>query len=146
VSANALGPTILVVFSIGLCAVLAEIAMVSLGFGSVTVRNALVTAASFSGAAIALLTAASRPRGTRAAWLLLGLGILSYSLGSLLFFFVLKTLTTFPSTADLSWLAFYPLVVAAIILLARGQRRSERLALSSTRQSSPWQLPPSAMS
>jgi diguanylate cyclase (GGDEF)-like protein/PAS domain S-box-containing protein len=124
------GPTIRVVFSIGLCAVLAEIAMVSLGFGSVTVRNFLVTAASFSGAAIALLTAASRPRGTRAAWLLLGLGILSYSLGSLLFFFVLKTLTTFPSTADLSWLAFYPLVVAAIILLARGQRRSERLALS----------------
>ena len=58
---RSLGPTILVVFSIGLCAVLAEIAMVSLGFGSVTVRNALVTAASFSGAAIALLTAASRP-------------------------------------------------------------------------------------
>src|SRR6185312_8609729 len=123
-------PTILAVFSIGLCAVLAEIAMVSLGVGSITVRNLLVTAASFSGAAIALFTAASRPRGTRAAWLLLGLGILSYSLGSLLFFFVLKTLTTFPSTADLSWLAFYPLVVAAIILLARGQRRSERLALS----------------
>jgi diguanylate cyclase (GGDEF)-like protein/PAS domain S-box-containing protein len=124
------GPTILAVFGIGLVAVLAEIAMVSLGFGSVTARNALVTAASFSGAAIALLTAASRPRGPRAAWLLLGLGIFSYSLGSLLFFFFLKTLTTFPSTADLSWLAFYPLFVAAVVLLVRGQRRSDRLAIS----------------
>jgi diguanylate cyclase (GGDEF)-like protein/PAS domain S-box-containing protein len=124
------GPTILIVFGIGLFAVLAEIAMVSLGFGSVVVRNALVTTASFSGAAIALLTAASRPRGARAAWLLLGLGILSYSFGSLLFFFFLKTLTTFPSTADLFWLAFYPLVVMAIVVLARGERRSDRLAIS----------------
>jgi len=124
------GPAILAVFGIGLLAVLAEIAMVSLGIGSIAVRNCLVTAASFSGAAIALLTAVSRPRGARAAWLLLGLGIFSYSLGSLLFFFFLKTLTTFPSTADLSWLAFYPLVVAAVILLVWGQRRSDRLAIS----------------
>jgi diguanylate cyclase (GGDEF)-like protein/PAS domain S-box-containing protein len=121
---------ILAVFSIGLVALLAEIAMVSLGFGSIAVRNSLVTAASFCGAGIALLTAVSRPRGARAAWLLLGLGIFSYSLGSLLFFFFLKTLTSFPSTADLSWLVFYPLVVAAVILLARGQRRSDRLAIS----------------
>jgi diguanylate cyclase (GGDEF)-like protein/PAS domain S-box-containing protein len=128
--AGSAGPTILVVFAIGLLAVLAEIGMVTLGFGSIAARNALVTAASFSGAAIALLTAASRPRGARAAWLLLGLGIFSYSLGSLILFFFLKTLTTFPSTSDLPWLAFYPLVVAAVILLARGQRHSVRLAIS----------------
>ncbi|HVD38712.1 MAG TPA: EAL domain-containing protein [Solirubrobacterales bacterium] len=124
------GPAVVAVFGIGLCAVLAEIAMVCLGVGSVTVRNAFVTTASFAGAAIALLTAASRPRGARGAWTLLGLGIFSYSLGSLIFFFFLKTLTSFPSTADLSWLAFYPLVVVAVILLARGQRRSVRLAIS----------------
>jgi diguanylate cyclase (GGDEF)-like protein/PAS domain S-box-containing protein len=121
---------ILVAFGLGLLAVLAEVILVVTGLGGVTLRNGLVTTASFAGAAAALLTGTSRPRGARAAWLLLGLGILSYSLGSLLFFFFLKTLTTFPSTADLSWLAFYPLIVAAIVMLVRGQRRSDRLAIS----------------
>src|SRR6476661_7361491 len=74
-------------FGLGLLAVLAEVAMVTVDFGSVTARDILVTTASFAAAAVALLTAASKPRGARAAWFLLGLGILSYSLGSLLYFF-----------------------------------------------------------
>jgi diguanylate cyclase (GGDEF)-like protein/PAS domain S-box-containing protein len=120
------GATILVAFGLGLLAVLAEVILVVTGLGGITLRNGLVATASFAGAAAALLSGASRPRA-RAAWLLLGLGIFSYSLGSLLF---LKTLTTFPSTADLSWLVFYPLIVAAIVMLVRGQRRSDRLAIS----------------
>lgn len=122
--------TILAVFSVGLLAVLAEIAMVSLGFGSIVVRNVLVTVASFAAAATALIGVTSRPREVRAAQLLLGLGILGYSLGSLLFFFFLKTVGTFPSPADLGWLAIYPLFVAALVLLVRGQRQADRLAIS----------------
>jgi diguanylate cyclase (GGDEF)-like protein/PAS domain S-box-containing protein len=124
------GSAIRVAFGLGFLTVLAEIFLVISDSGGVTLRNTLVTTASFAAAAAALLSGASRPRGARAAWLLLGLGIFSYSLGSLLFFFFLKTLTTFPSTADLSWLAFYPLIVAAIVMLVRGQRRSDRLAIS----------------
>jgi diguanylate cyclase (GGDEF)-like protein/PAS domain S-box-containing protein len=124
------GSAIRVAFGLGFLTVLAEIFLVISDSGGVTLRNILVTTASFAAAAAALLSGASRPRGARAAWLLLGLGIFSYSLGSLLFFFFLKTLTTFPSTADLSWLAFYPLIVAAIVMLVRGQRRSDRLAIS----------------
>ena len=117
-------------FGLGLLAVLAEVAMVIMDLGSVTARDVLVITASLAAAAATLLTAAGAPRGARAAWVLLGLGILSYSLGSALYFFFLKTVTTFPSTADLSWLAFYPFVVAAIVLLVRGQRRSDRLGIS----------------
>jgi diguanylate cyclase (GGDEF)-like protein/PAS domain S-box-containing protein len=124
------GAAIPVAFGLGLFAMLAEVILVVTGLGGVTLRNGLVTTASFAGAAAALLTGASGPRRVRAAWLLLGLGIFSYSLGSLLFFFFLKTLTAFPSTADLSWLAFYPLIVAAIVMLVRRRRRSDRLAVS----------------
>jgi diguanylate cyclase (GGDEF)-like protein/PAS domain S-box-containing protein len=116
-------------FAIGLLALIAEVAMVTMDLGSVTARDTLVTVASFSGAAIALLSAAEAPRGARAAWFLLGLGIFSYSLGSLLYFFI-ESVTTFPSTADIPWLAFYPCVIAAIILLVRRQRRSDRLGIS----------------
>jgi len=119
-----------VAFGLGLLTVIAEVALVLSGLGSVTLRNILVTTASFAAAAVALLAGAGRPRGLRAPWLLLGLGIFSYSLGSLVFFFALKTLVTFPSIADYSWLAFYPLILAAIVLLARQQRRSDRLGIS----------------
>jgi diguanylate cyclase (GGDEF)-like protein/PAS domain S-box-containing protein len=119
-------------FGLGLVALFAEIFLVVSGLdsGNVTLRNVLVTTTSFAAAAATLLGAASRRRGERAPWLMLGLGILSYSVGSLLLFFLLKALTVFPSTADLSWLAFYPLIVGAIFLLVRRQRRSEQPGIS----------------
>jgi diguanylate cyclase (GGDEF)-like protein/PAS domain S-box-containing protein len=119
-------------FGLGLVALLAEIFIVVSGTdaGNVTLRNILVVTTSFAAAVATLLSGARRARGQRAPWLLLGLAMLSYSLGSLLLFFVLKTLTVFPSTADLSWLAFYPLVVAATFMLVRQQRRSERAGIS----------------
>jgi diguanylate cyclase (GGDEF)-like protein/PAS domain S-box-containing protein len=125
-------PAIFAFFGLGLVALLAEIFLVVSGLdsGDVTLRNTLVTTTSFAAAAATLLGGASRPRGERAPWLLLGLGILSYSLGSLLFFFFLKTLTVFPSTADLAWLAFYPLIVATLFMFVRRQRRSDRPSIS----------------
>jgi diguanylate cyclase (GGDEF)-like protein/PAS domain S-box-containing protein len=119
-------------FGLGLVALIAEVLLVVTGLdsGNVILRNVLVTTTSFAAAAATLLAAIGRPRGARAPWLLLGLGILSYSLGSFLLFFVLKEVTAFPTVADLSWLAFYPLAIAAIVLLVRRQRRSDRLGIS----------------
>jgi diguanylate cyclase (GGDEF)-like protein/PAS domain S-box-containing protein len=120
------------IFGLGLIAVVAEIALVLSGSspGDAEIRNGLAVLASFAAAAATLLTGISRPRGARAPWLALGLGIFSYSLGSFLLFFVIRALTVFPSSADLSWLAFYPFAIAAIVLLVRRQRRSERLGIS----------------
>jgi diguanylate cyclase (GGDEF)-like protein/PAS domain S-box-containing protein len=117
-------------FAIGLLALLAEIVLAISDSGELKARDVLVTTVSFAAATATLLTAASRPRGARAAWLMLGLGILSYSVGSLFFFFFQKTLTSFPSTADLFWVGIQPFLIATIVLLARGQRRSDRLGIS----------------
>jgi diguanylate cyclase (GGDEF)-like protein/PAS domain S-box-containing protein len=125
-------PALLAFFALGVVALLTEIVLVVSGLdsGNVTLRNGLVITASFAAALATLLAGVSRPRGLRAAWLMLGLGIFSYSLGSLLFFFFLKTLTSFPSSADLCWLGLYPFVLAAIVLLAREQRRSDHFGIS----------------
>jgi diguanylate cyclase (GGDEF)-like protein/PAS domain S-box-containing protein len=119
-------------FGLGLLALFAEIFIVISGAdaGNITLRNTLVVTTSFAAAIATLLSGASHARGKRAPWLLLGLGLFSYSLGSLLLVVVLETLMVFPSTADLSWLAFYPLLVAAIFMLVRQQRRSDRAGIS----------------
>jgi diguanylate cyclase (GGDEF)-like protein/PAS domain S-box-containing protein len=123
-------PAIRALLGLALLALLTEIDLVVTGSGSVTVRDVLVTTASFAAGAITLLAGMSRPRGARAAWLVLGFGILSFTIGFALFFFFQKTLTSFPSAADLFWLAIYPFLFATIVLLARGQRRSDRLGIS----------------
>jgi diguanylate cyclase (GGDEF)-like protein/PAS domain S-box-containing protein len=112
-----------------LLALAADIVLVVTDSGDVAVREVLAVAASFAAAGVALLSAWQRQHGIRAPWLVLGLGILSYSFGSLLYFFFLGAGTTFPGDADLAWLAFYPLVAAALVLLVRGRRRSDRLGL-----------------
>jgi diguanylate cyclase (GGDEF)-like protein/PAS domain S-box-containing protein len=117
---------------LALVALAVEAALVLLEPGSrdVMVRNCLVTGVVFVAAIATLLAGISRPGGTRAPWLALGLGIFSYACAFLVFFFFQKTLTKFPSTPDFFWLAFYPFVIATIALLARGQRRSEQLGIS----------------
>ncbi|HYJ21852.1 MAG TPA: EAL domain-containing protein [Solirubrobacterales bacterium] len=125
-------PAILAFFALGLVALLAEIFLVVSGLdaGDVALRNVLVTTASFAAGAATLLGGAIRPHGERAPWLMLGLAILSYSVGTLLISFVLENVSTFPSAADLAWFAFYPLVAVAIALLVRQHRRSDRLGIS----------------
>ncbi|HEU4681574.1 MAG TPA: PAS domain-containing protein, partial [Gemmatimonadales bacterium] len=120
------------IFGLGLAALLMEIVLVVSGSdsGDITLRNCLVTAVVFTAAVATLLAGVSRPAGARAPWLLLGLGILSQAFAFLILFFFQKTLTTFPSAADVFWLAFYPFAIAAIVLLVRRQRRSERLGVS----------------
>src|SRR5690349_882369 len=53
-------------------------------------------------------------REDRAAWLLLGAGVLAWTAGDVLWTFVLGDDTTSPSIADAAYLAFYPLAFVAI--------------------------------
>jgi diguanylate cyclase (GGDEF)-like protein/PAS domain S-box-containing protein len=133
---EAAGPTqlarsaIATLYGLGVAALAVEIFLVVFDKGSGELRDILVTAISFLAAGSTLLTGCSRPAGSRAPWLVLGLGMFSYACAFLVFFFFQKTLTTFPSAADLFWLAFYPIVVAAIVLIVRRQRSSDRLGIS----------------
>jgi diguanylate cyclase (GGDEF)-like protein/PAS domain S-box-containing protein len=115
---------------LGVVALLAELGLIVIGSGSPELRAGLATTASFAAGTAILLRGAGEPADRRAPWIVLGLGALSYSLGSLVFFYLTKGLPTFPSTADLCWLAFYPFVVGAVVLLVRQQRTSGRPAIS----------------
>jgi diguanylate cyclase (GGDEF)-like protein/PAS domain S-box-containing protein len=119
-------------FALASAALLVKVALVLLGSPGreTTVSNVLVTTVIAAAGTATLLGAFTRPARARAPWLVLGSGILSYAIGFGFFFFVQKSLTVFPSTADFFWLAFYPCVVAALALLARAQRRSDRLGIS----------------
>src|SRR5882724_10486424 len=72
---------------LALVALVVEVALVLLGPGSrdVMVRNCLVTGVVFVAAIATLLAGISRPAGTSAPWLALGLGILSYACAFLVF-------------------------------------------------------------
>jgi two-component system cell cycle response regulator len=77
------------------------------------------------GAALCLARAAMRRR-ERAAWALLGLGVLSWTLGELYFTKVLWNLSSppVPSPADAGYLMLPPLVIAGVVLLARSRVRN----------------------
>ncbi len=115
---------------VAVAALLTEVAWIVVGTGSPELLAGLATTASFAAGGATLLHGLGKPAGTRAPWILLGLGGLSYSFGSYAFFYLAKGLSTFPSTADLFWLAFYPLVVVAIVLLVRQHRTSGRPGIS----------------
>ena len=75
------------IFGLGLATLIAVVLVASgTSPGDAGIGNGLAVVASLAAAAATLLTAISRPRGARAPWLMLGLGIFSYSLGSFLLF------------------------------------------------------------
>jgi two-component system cell cycle response regulator len=78
-----------------------------------------------AGAGLCLLRAAVRKR-ERAAWLLLGLGVLAWTLGEWYFTAVLWTDSAppVPSPADAGYLSLPPLVFVGVVLLARSRIRS----------------------
>ena len=115
---------------LGVAALLTELVLIVIGSGSPELRAGLATTAAFAAGTAILLRGVSKPAGQRAPWIVLGLGGLSYSLGSLVSFYLTEGLPTFPSSADLCWLAFYPFVVIAVVLLVRQQRTSGRLGIS----------------
>lgn len=73
------------------------------------------------GAALACLGAALRATPGRAAWLLVALGLMSWAIGDTILSIRFGAGAT-PSAASISdvfWLAWYPLVIAALVLLVR---------------------------
>lgn len=74
------------------------------------------------GAALCLIRGAVRPR-ERAAWLLIGLGVLAWAFGELYFTVVLwsDSAPPVPSPADAGYLSLPPLIFAGLILLARSR-------------------------
>jgi diguanylate cyclase (GGDEF)-like protein/PAS domain S-box-containing protein len=119
---------------IGLAAIALGVELVLLIFGSasgaVGARNVVVVTAMFAAGAATLSIGLSRPTGAKAPWVLLGGAGLSYASGSFVLFFLVAPLTTFPGIPDFLWLAFYPLAVAALILLARSRDTTSRLGIS----------------
>ena len=77
-----------------------------------------------AGAGLCLLRAAVRPR-ERAAWALLGLGVLAWVLGELYFTALLWSDSSppVPSPADAGYLSLPPLVFIGLLLLARSRIR-----------------------
>lgn len=72
----------------------------------------------YAGAAASCLTRGIRVRADRVAWSLIGIGIASYALGTLIF-----TLgspgpadVNAPVASDVLWLAFYPAAIAAVVI------------------------------
>jgi two-component system, cell cycle response regulator len=72
-------------------------------------------------AAAGCLLRAASTRGERVAWLVLGLGILSFALGDICFDFVYNGRPPGLSICDAFYLAFYPACYAALALLVRSR-------------------------
>ena len=75
------------------------------------------------GAAVACGVRAVTARAERGAWALMGFGILLWSAGSVSFEVLDATLDVvpIPSAADVLWLAAYPVMYAALVLLVRSR-------------------------
>src|SRR5436305_5538911 len=87
------------------------------------VYNGLVLAAAAS-----CLTRAVRIRRDRAPWLVLGIGLALWAAAEITNTVYLSKLANppYPSVSDAMWLAFYPCIYAALVLLVRGRMRGER--------------------
>jgi hypothetical protein len=85
----------------------------------------------FLGCAGVCVARAVRGPGERGAWLLMGVGVLSWALGLLYYTLVQWDLETIPvpSLADAGYLMIYPPVYAALVLLYRSRIRGRSGAL-----------------
>ncbi len=110
----------------------AEIALIVFGSepGRTETRDALVLATMGSAGLATLLAGLGPRRGDRDAWLALGLGILIFTGGWAYYLYAQKSVTSFPSTADFFWLAFYPCLLGTVYLLVRRQHRVGGLGIS----------------
>lgn len=95
-------------------------------FFSTWVYNLLIAAS-----ALLCVTRAAAVRAERSVWALVGLALTSWTLSELHFELVLadEQFTPYPSVGDWLFLAFYPLVYTAFVLLARMRIREFQSAL-----------------
>lgn len=108
-----------------------QAALLLFGSAESSLPGDLLVALVVMASAVALLAAATRAPGTRAPWLILGLGIFSYGIGLAFYVFVAAAgPESFPQPTDLFRLAFYACILAAIFLSLRRHRRTDRLTIS----------------
>jgi diguanylate cyclase (GGDEF)-like protein len=83
----------------------------------------------FASAAICLLAA---PRGERLVWALISAALVAWAVGNTYWTFFLVDLDSppYPSVSDVFWLAFYPPVYVALVLLLRRRVRAYRASLA----------------
>jgi len=83
----------------------------------------------FAAAAICLL---GSPAGERRAWALISAALACWAVGNTYWTFFLVDLDSppYPSVSDVFWLAFYPPVYLALVLLLRSRVRSYRVSLA----------------
>jgi diguanylate cyclase (GGDEF)-like protein len=83
----------------------------------------------FAAAAVCLLGA---PAGERRAWALIAAALACWAVGNTYWTFFLVDLDSppYPSVSDVFWLAFYPPVYLALVLLLRSRVRSYRVSLA----------------
>jgi len=118
--------TVLVGGLLALCLLAAFTAHVAVGFGGPrtdALFNTWIYNALMLTSAAACLLRAALIRRERAAWVLLGAGLLLYTGGEIYYAAVLaaKASVPIPSPADGGYLAFYPLAYAALIVLLRAR-------------------------
>ena len=94
----------------------------ALGQGVGNLINALLDGSIIAAGTATLLAANARTGRFRLVWGTVGLAQLLYGLGEINLDFVQHGLTTFPTTSDFLWLAYYPLVLLGVaIYLADGR-------------------------
>ncbi|HKT83354.1 MAG TPA: GGDEF domain-containing protein, partial [Solirubrobacterales bacterium] len=109
---------------VGLCLLIAFAAHIAIGLGGPDTEalfNTWIYNALMLMGAVACLLRAVLVRRERAAWTLLGAGLLLYTGGEIYYSAVLtgQASVPIPSLADAGYLAFYPLAYAALIVLLR---------------------------
>jgi two-component system cell cycle response regulator len=108
-----------VLLAVGLAGVATQLLHALAGVGPAWLYEDVFYNATELVAAVLILDRARTRSEDRAAWLLLGLGVLGWTLGDICWSFVLSDSTGTPSIADAFYLAFYPCALSAVILLAR---------------------------
>ncbi|OJF11477.1 GGDEF domain-containing protein [Couchioplanes caeruleus] len=113
---------VLLTMALAVVALLAALLGPRVVLGEDTWRYVLYTLSVLLSAAACLCRAAATPL-ERPAWALLGAGLLTWGLGNVYSLVWLRHLDTYPvlSWGDALWLAWYPLVGAALVLLLRSR-------------------------
>ena len=99
---------------IAAAAVAAGVLGIALGQGGGNPTKALLDGSIIAAGTATLFAASARTGRFRLVWGAVGLAQLLYGLGEINLDFVQHALTTFPTTSDFLWLAYYPLVLLAL--------------------------------
>ena len=92
------------------------------------IQDLMAPAMSLTMAAVVLVTSSRFTGGLRLAWMLIGTAFLLTAAGDILWvlYDVVWEIEPFPSSADLFYLAFYPVIAVGLVLLVRWHKAGDR--------------------